>query len=132
MTPVKVAMLCVALNFVLNITLIWTPLRTSGLAWSTALCAIVQVSMLMVLIRKHVTVSIDREVLRSWLLTAVLTLIMGVAVAVVVHLTWVDGSNWLQSLWVVVCAVIVGVGVMGIGSVLLKRPELYWVLGRQR
>ena len=132
MTPVKVAMACVLLNFILNITLIWTPLGTSGLAWSTAVCAVLQASVLMVLIRKHVTISVDNEVLRSWLATAFLTVCMGIAVALVAQGVWVEGGGWVQALIALGSAVSVGIGVMAGGSLLLKRPELHWALGRQR
>ena len=49
-TPVKVAVAMVALNFALNITLVW-PLRESGLALATALTAFVNVAVLLVLLR---------------------------------------------------------------------------------
>ena len=41
-TPVRIAIGVVALNLALNCTLIWTPLREAGLAWSTAVCAMIQ------------------------------------------------------------------------------------------
>ena len=132
MTPVKVAMFCVALNLILNITLIWTPLRTAGLAWSTAICAVIQVSILMVYIRKHVRTIVDSDVLRSWLSTALLTLLMGGAVAITTQMVWNPTAGWLHSCWVLLLSVFVGIIVMVIGSTVLKRPELYWVLGRHR
>ncbi len=132
MTPLKVAMFCVALNFILNSTLIWTPLKTAGLAWSTAICAVIQVSILLVVIRKHVQISVDREVIRSWCSTALLTLVMGAAVAIVIQQFWSPDGGMLHS-WVVLAgAVFVGVGVFGIGSILLKRPELHWIMGLSR
>ena len=132
MTPVKVAMCCVVLNFLLNITLIWTPLGTAGLAWSTAFCAVVQVSILMVLIRKHVHVTVDGAVLRSWFSTAMLTLVMSGCVAYVTYITWNQDGSWLQSCVTLCIAVGTGIAVMVVGSLLIRRPELYWVLGKQR
>lgn len=132
MTPVKVAMFCVALNFLLNISLIWTPLETSGLAWSTAICAVIQVCMLMVCIRKHIPVVVDKDVLRSWLLTALLTLVMGGAVALTMQFAWKTDASWSHSFLALLSSVFVGIIVMIIGSTLLKRPELYWVFGRHR
>ena len=132
MTPVKVAILCVALNFVLNITLIWTPLGTSGLAWSTAICAIIQVSLLMILIRKHVSNSVDSEVIRSWCSTALLTLVMSGVVALVTAQWWDASKDWYHALFVLLGAVGAGIIVYGIGSLLLRKPELHWILGRQR
>jgi putative peptidoglycan lipid II flippase len=132
MTPVKVAMCCVVLNFFLNMTLIWTPLGTAGLAWSTACCAVVQVSILMMLIRKHVKVTVDRAVLRSWFSTAMLTIVMGSCVAYVTSVTWDSEGSWLQSFTTLCMTVGTGIFVMVLGSILIRRPELLWVLGKQR
>jgi len=129
-TPVKVAVICVVINFIINSILIWTPLKTSGLAWSTAICAVIQVSILLVVIRKHVQIPVDRDVIRSWCTTSLLTLVMGGAVAIVVQQFWSPAGGALHS-WVVLSgAVFVGVSIFGIGSILLKRPELHWILGR--
>ena len=132
MTPIKVAMACVVLNFILNMILIWTPLRTAGLAWSTAFCAVVQVCILMVLIRKHVDVIVDRAVIQSWLSTAILTVVMGGVVAYVTQSIWDTSGDWLHTCWALFIAVGTGIVVMVAGSLLLKRPELYWMLGKQR
>ncbi len=129
MTPVKVAVFCVALNFILNITLIWTPLRTAGLAWSTAICAVIQVSILMIMIRKHVSVPVDSGVVRSWCTTAFLTLAMGGAVALVTQM-WTATEGVWHSTIVLTLSVLVGVSVVGIGSLLLRKPELRWIFGR--
>jgi putative peptidoglycan lipid II flippase len=132
MTPVKIAMGCVALNFLLNITLIWTPLGTAGLAWSTAICAVIQVCFLIICIRKHVTNAVDHEVMRSWLSTLLLTIVMGGAVALTMQLIWDPNSNWLSSCFTLLISVFVGVLAMVIGSIVLRRPELFWALGKQR
>ena len=76
MTPVKIAMFCVALNFILNVLLIWTPLRAAGLAWSTAICGVIQACVLLYVIRKHVQMPVNSAVVRSWSTTAGLTLAM--------------------------------------------------------
>jgi len=132
MTPVKIAMGCVALNFLLNITLIWTPLGTAGLAWSTAICAVIQVCFLIICIRKHVTNAVDHEVMRSWLSTLLLTIVMGGAVALTMQLIWDPNSSWLSSCFTLLISVFVGVLAMVIGSIVLRRPELFWALGKQR
>ena len=132
MTPVKVAMFCVALNFVLNVVLIWTPLRTSGLAWSTAICAVIQASMLIVLIRKQVANPVDREVMVSWLKTALLTLVMGAVVATVTWILWDPQHDWIGAIWTLAAGVGSGVVVFGFGSVMLSMPELHWVLGKSK
>ena len=131
-TPVKIAVGCVALNFVLNITLIWTPLGSSGLAWSTAICAVVNACLLLLFIRPHVAIPMDNAVLRSFGATALLTLTMSVVVAIAVDWLWQAGDQWSGSLVPLGVAVASGVLVFVCGSLLLKRPELHWAIGRSR
>ena len=132
MTPVKVALACVLLNFILNISLIWTPLGTAGLAWSTAICSVIQVSLLLVLVGKHVNVPVSREVLRSWYSTAMLTLVMSAIVALVIDPFWIPTEGWFHSCLVLGASVLAGILVVGIGSIILRKPELHWILGRHR
>jgi putative peptidoglycan lipid II flippase len=129
-TPVKIAMACVALNFVLNISLIWTPLGASGLAWSTAICAVVNVCGLLVCMERFVTRPLNTEVIHSFGATAILTFIMSTAVWVVVHQLWQTGGNWSSSLVPLALSVVVGILVFAVGSKILKRPELRWVVGK--
>lgn len=129
MTPVRVAMLCVSLNFLLNITLIWTPLRASGLAWSTAICAVVQVSILLFLFRSYVPRLVDGAVLRSWVKTALLALIMGVSVGVFIDYFTNVGGGYMLALWTLLGALFIGVVFVSIGSFMLKMPELKWFFG---
>ena len=131
-TPVKVAIFCVCLNFLLNVTLIWTPLGISGLAWSTAICGVIQVCVLLILFRRYIPILIDRNVLKSWFYTAMLTLILGVSVGLLVQMTWDQTSSWTDSLFVLFGAVVSGIAIMVLGAIALKRPELHWSIGRQR
>jgi putative peptidoglycan lipid II flippase len=131
MTPVKVAILVVILNFILNITLIWTPLGTSALAWSTSICAVLQVSILMVLIRRHIATPVDGNVLRSWGSTSILTLLMGAIVSVVMSLTWVQNGTWSSSMYCLAASVGSGVVAFFVGSYVMKMPELHWFFGRK-
>ena len=131
MTPVKVAILVVVLNFILNITLIWTPLGTSALAWSTSICAVLQVSILMVLIRRHIATPVDGDVLRSWGSTSILTLLMGAIVSVVMSLMWVQNGTWSSSMYCLAASVGSGVVAFFVGSYVMKMPELHWFFGRK-
>ncbi len=129
-TPVVIAMICVGLNFVLNVLLIWTPLNTSGLAWSTAICGVIQACLLLVVIRKHIKMPINNTVLKSWVTTAFLTLAMSIVVALAVHYFWDPAISLWGSAVILSLAVGMGIAIMAVGSLLLKRPELQWVLGR--
>ncbi|MBC8201768.1 MAG: polysaccharide biosynthesis C-terminal domain-containing protein, partial [Planctomycetes bacterium] len=132
MTPVKIAMFCVALNFVLNVLLVWTPLRASGLAWSTALCGVIQACVLLLVIKKHMRTPLESAVLRSWGSTAALTFLMGCGVAWIVQGYWHPLDGWWHAFWVLACAVSAGIVIVVAGSLILKKPELHWVLGRSR
>lgn len=132
MTPVKIAMCCVVLNFVLNVILIWTPLRTSGLAWSTAVCAVLQACVLIVVMRKHVSIPVDKKVISSWGKTSIITVVMALVVAVVTHYAWNPDGGWPQAIRALGFGVGSGALVFAVGSVLLKMPELHWVMGKSR
>jgi len=129
-TPVKVAVFCVGLNFVLNVLLIWTPLNTSGLAWSTAICGVIQVAVLLRLIRKYVAAPLNADVLGSWGVTAALTTVMSIAVWFGIEGLWQQNGTWSEALVALIVSVGSGLVVFGLGALVLKRPELHWALGR--
>lgn len=56
-TPVRSAMIAVAVNIILNLTLIW-PMGTAGLALSTSLCSYLQVIIMIAVLRKRLGASI--------------------------------------------------------------------------
>jgi putative peptidoglycan lipid II flippase len=129
-TPVKIAVRMVALNVTLNMILIWTPLGTAGLAWSTAFCAVIQAGLLIRIIRKHVDAPADRSVVTSWMKTAVATILMSLAVAFALVLLPVEATfSWWESF--ITLAIYVGVGILvfGVCAHLLKMEERKWILG---
>ncbi len=132
-TPVKVAMGIVGLNLVLNCTLIWTPLREAGLAWSTAVCAVVQVLALLWLVRRHAAGLVDGEVRKSWLKSGGAGVLMGGMVLLVGWLLFADtsDSSWGGSAGEL--GVLVGTGgvVMGLGALALGMEELKWAIGKR-
>jgi putative peptidoglycan lipid II flippase len=134
LTPVRVAMGIVVLNLVLNITLIWTPLKEAGLAWSTATCAIVQVMILLRLTRKHVQHAIDETVFRSWMKTIFITAIMAAAVLAVdaaIAPSPALAGTWRWSLIELGILVSVGAIVMAALSLAMRMQEFAWALGRR-
>ena len=131
-TPVKVAVACMVFNAILNITLIWTPLNIAGLAWSTAICAVLQVSILLFYFRKHVPIIATPEVVSSWISTALLTLFMSAGVSGVVISMWQPKSDWSHAIVVLLVAIVTGIAIFGFGSAMLRKPELRWILGRQQ
>lgn len=131
MTPVRIALAMVGLNLLLNVTLIWTPLREAGLAWSTSLCAAMQaVLMLWVLHCRGISVR-GQGVHRSIGQIVVLTAIMAACVWSVGKL-FGDAADWWHALIELFVLVTVGSGVYAIGAAVLRMPELRWVLGREQ
>ena len=130
MTAVKIAIACVCLNVILNVILIWTPLKTSGLAWSTAICAVIQVILLLIFIRKHTQKILDRSVLSSWLRTSIITLAMGFIVWELMSRTWVEGGTWEESLLTLGVTVSIGVITFVICSLVLRMKEFWWAIGK--
>ena len=129
MTPVLVSLCMVALNLALNITLIFTPLREAGLAWSTALCSILQSIVLAKMLSKRVPGIIDHEVTVAWVRTALATAVMAAATYGVGRLlpSAVDTASLALGL---VTKVAVAGAVFALMSSLLRMPELGWVLRR--
>ena len=129
MTPVRIAVVVVALNLVLNCTLIWTPLREAGLAWSTATCSIVQASCLAIALRRRLGAVVDRAVLASWGRTlgaaAAMTGCVWLARTVLDDAT---GDSWLGALVLLTGLVVVGATVFAAAAAALRMPELRWAV----
>jgi len=129
-TPVKVACAVVVLNLILNCTLIWTPLREAGLAWSTAICSFVQVICLSVFIRRHVDQLIDHDVLVSWLKSIMASAAMAVIVVAATLMFTLDEPRWAESLMMLMVLVVVGVIAVLVVAGMSRMQELAWALGR--
>jgi len=112
-SPVRVAVAMVALNLLLNCVLIWTPLREAGLAWSTALCAVIQVAVLLRLARRRIPGTSLGPVFSSGAKTLAITAVMAAAVVVVLRL--MPGGTWFEALLALVVATATGVLVVGLG-----------------
>jgi putative peptidoglycan lipid II flippase len=93
-TPVRVGASVVGLNLILNLTLIW-PLAEAGLAISTTVATVVQLSVLMALFSRH-QVSLDWRQLSATVLRTILA--AAVMAAVICSLrAYVPGSGSLTS-----------------------------------
>lgn len=78
-TPVRIGMMTVGLNVVLNLTLIW-PLGGQGLALSTAVCAMIQVCAVTWVFQKHIGRLHWSELRQTLLRVFIATSLMGVVV----------------------------------------------------
>jgi len=129
-TPMRVALWMVLLNLTLNLILIWTPLGVAGLAWSTALTSILQVSIILRLLSKRMGVVVDRTVLRSWTRSLVCAIVTGAAS---IAAYWgvgqaTDTSNWIGAAVGLACATVAGVAAVLVSARVLGIEELSWAL----
>jgi putative peptidoglycan lipid II flippase len=130
MTPVRIALLMVGFNLLLNVTLIWTPLREAGLAWSTAICAVIQAGLLGRALRGRTGPLLDRDVLASWGRTGVAVLVMTAAVAGVTMAWPWTSETWSGALALLGGQVAAGAFVFTLAAALLRMAELRWLLHR--
>jgi putative peptidoglycan lipid II flippase len=130
MRPLRIALAMVALNLALNLTLIFTPLRESGLAWSTSICAALQAILLCRSLSREVPGILDRELRGGALRTAIATAAMTLAVVAVSRVlpTGLVPSEMLLSLAVKIS---IGAAVFALSARLLRMPELGWTIGRR-
>ncbi len=129
MTPVRIAVAMVGLNLLLNLTLIWTPLREAGLAWSTSICAAIQaVVMLWILQRRGLSLRSD-GVPRAVMQIVVLTAIMALSVWAADRMLG-DSTEWWPSLIKLLVLISIGGAVYILGAMAMRMRELRWILGR--
>ncbi len=138
MAPVRIAMGLVGLNLILNVVLIWTPLRTAGLAWSTAICAVLQSLWLLRLLARRLgageassrllDVSVGASAARSLVVTAAMAIVVGGLAAWLPHAIPTD--DWLGSVVTLLLLVLAGGATVFAASRALRMPELAWAIGR--
>ena len=128
-TPMFTAFASVALNLTLNLLLIW-PMREAGLAWSTAISSIFQLTLLALLARRRLLGGmglLDRETRASVVRTVGMSIAMGLAVAAVVVL-WprLRIGDWLADASGLAASVVVGAAVYAAAA--RRTPEMRWLL----
>src|SRR5690606_3654196 len=116
-------------NLALNVILICTPLKVAGLAWSTAICAMLQVTILLRLVARHSPRPVERAVMTSWLMSAIMTSAMALGV-LAVNWLWPATSHWAGQAIRLSALVLCGGVIYALASLLLRRPELHWAIGR--
>jgi putative peptidoglycan lipid II flippase len=128
-TPMILAMSMVALNFTLNLILIW-PLREAGLAWSTATSAVIQCVILGVLcVRKLNVRPLDAHTIAALARILLAGLLMGACVWGLERV-WTDAATWPMHIARLVGCVGTGALVYAGLGFILKLPELRWLLHR--
>ncbi|MCC7407340.1 MAG: murein biosynthesis integral membrane protein MurJ [Phycisphaeraceae bacterium] len=128
-TPLRISLTMVGLNLGLNLTLIW-PLGVAGLAWSTAICAFVQVYLMIHAMRKRHGTAVEPGVWSSWIRTGWTTGAMAVVLTpATLYLDAGTLTRWQSALFL---GALVGAGaaVFFAGSWLPGGQELRWLLRR--
>ena len=139
-TPTRISIWMVCFNLLLNCTLIWTPLNTSGLAWSTTICAFIQAGILIYILHGRVNNLFDihtrmasvKIFAATLVMTAIITLIalvLPVGISAIAHVVPV-GAAWGQSL--VQLLALTGAGIMCMFALAKwwHMPEWKWSLGK--
>jgi putative peptidoglycan lipid II flippase len=131
-TPMKVALVAVLLNLILNLTLIWW-LAEAGMAWATSIAAIVQCAILWLLLRRrlrdHEPIA-DRDTLVAGAKVLLASAIMGAAVYGSLKLV-PDPLTWQEHFIALAVGVIVGGVVYAAATAALRMNELGWLIKGQ-
>lgn len=131
-TPLKISVWMVVLNVSLNFTLVW-PMGAAGLALSTAISAIVQNILMLIIVRRHINNPVDKTVWKAWGRIALYTLAMSAAV-IAVGLCFDDPAKLSKKMvYVQVTAmVLTGAGVYFAAAWLSKAEEITWLRRRRK
>ena len=129
-TPLKISVMMVMFNLVLNLVLVWF-LQEAGLAWSTAVSAAVQVMLLLWVTRRYLDKVVDRQVWWGWTATTFLTAVMAMVLLAIMWLF--DDVATLtrnQVAFMLATLVVAGAVVYLGGARILRCPELNWLRNR--
>lgn len=129
-TPVRIGLYAVGINFALNITLMWS-LYEQGLALATVISSIVQLGCLCVLLHRRLDNSLF-ETADIGRLHAMLFPLLGLVAAVLI-VRWILPGN--THLWTVlvrlgVSAIAGGASYIGL-CVVTRHPGMLWLMGKQ-
>ncbi len=130
-TPVGVSVAMVALNVTLNLILIW-PFGVAGLAFATAICAVIQNAWLLCKLRKYSDQILNFEVVKGWGTAALCSLIMAVALWPITF--FFNPAALTKKAVAIELAIMIAVGgiVFLAAAKFLKCEELDWLLNRKK
>jgi len=129
-TPMRIALVMVGLNIVLNFTLIWW-FREAGLAWSTATCAILQTLWLSMASNRKIRESNDLEKssARPYVLMLLGSAAMGLGLWIIAS-QWELPVQWSSQLVRVLTICAIGAAFYLIWSIVWNMEELRWIGAR--
>ncbi len=132
-TPVRISIACVILNFLLNISLVWS-LRQGGLALSTSICSWTNVCALLFLARKYVPAWKPSKTAAHGIYIFIISCIAGCCTWTTLHFM-PSAANWgvtIESALRVLVGGSVGAIVYFLASLLVRRPELMDIIAAMR
>ncbi len=124
LTPMRIGIVMVCVNLASNLALIWS-LKEAGLAWSTALTALLQMGTLAYILRRRLEP--DVSILPGAVRIGLISLVMGGLVWAALHFM-PSAQTWSTSALRLSVAVVVGVGSYSGLAVALKMPEFRWLI----
>lgn len=129
-TPMRIALVMVVINLTLNLALIWR-FREAGLAWATAICAMLQTLWLQIESSRKQRVGMDLQsrTKRPYLLIITGTLLMGLGIWSVAR-WWSLPEQWGLQLVRVLTICTIGAGFYAIWSIVWNMQELRWIGAR--
>ncbi len=130
-TPLRVALVTMGVNFLLNLSGIWV-LGVAALAWSTSISAVLQVGLLMRGLRRRVPHMVDAQVRHSALRSVALTGVMGLAAGALLWGWPPTQLSRLGSAGLLLALVVGGATVYGSGALLTGGSELRALLKLRR
>jgi len=132
-TPVRISIACVILNFILNISLIWT-LKQGGLALSTSICSWANVCALLILARKYLPEWKPANTVLHGIYIVIISCIAGSCAFIAMRfIPFPDNLGiTLDSAVRVMTGGLIGATVYFIVSLAAKRPELMDILAAVR
>jgi putative peptidoglycan lipid II flippase len=126
-TPMRVALVGVVINLILNLILIW-PLREAGLAWATAISATLQTAALFYFLnRRHHVRALDRATTIACSKIALGVLLMAAA-TIGVERFLPEPTRYVHHVLRLLALMATGMVTFAAFALLLKLPELKWLL----
>jgi putative peptidoglycan lipid II flippase len=131
-TPMRVSLVMVACNISLNLTLIW-PCREAGLGYSTAICAALQCTTLLILSRRFATPG--HTILDHQTISAIAQILL--AAAAMAAAVWLAGrfiprpAGWTGELVALTTKSVIGIIAFVAASQMLGCHELGWLFQRK-
>ncbi|MGV6814365.1 MAG: murein biosynthesis integral membrane protein MurJ [Phycisphaerales bacterium] len=127
-TPMKIALVMVGFNVVLNLMLIWW-LKEAGLAWSTAICAVGQTVGLVIAAKNKLGWRLDQGPFRPYRLILGGSLAMGLLLWAAM-IVYQEQQIWGFSLVRVLALTGLGAAIYGVWSIVWNMDELGWLIAR--